>query len=144
MNEIEKLKNGKLIYLSSRICMTKDIGICMSMFGGELLSFLDQSAAIFAAEICDTPHIVTRNMSNVDFITPVKVGNIIKIYGGIERIGNTSLVLNMEIRKHNVHTEGEVMVLKCDMTFVKIDEEGSPIPISDRIKKKFEKNVVDN
>jgi len=137
MNQVEQLKNNEFIYLSNRMCMTMDLGVHNNCFGGTLLGFLDQSAAIFAAEVCDSPHVVTRNMSNVDFIAPVKVGNIMKTYGRIKRIGNTSLTLDMEIRKHNVHNEVESVVLKSEMTFVKIDDEGNPIPISDRIKAKF-------
>lgn len=137
MTQLEQLKKGEFIFLGSKVCMTKDLGLHNLMFGGVLLSELDSYSAIFASEICDSPHVVTRNISNVDFVSPVKVGNIIKIYGKIKQFGNTSLTLLMEIRKHNVHTEGEVMVLKSEITFVKIDDEGTPIPISDRIKTKF-------
>lgn len=137
MTQLEQLKKGDYIYLSSRVCMTKDLGIHGNCFGGVLLSFLDENSAVFAAEICDDPHVVTRNISNVDFVAPVKVGNIIKIYGKIKRFGTTSMTLEMEIRKHNVHTEGESTAVRAELTFVKIDDEGTPIPISDRIKIKF-------
>jgi len=136
-NQIDSLKNGKLIYLSSKICMTGDLGLHQNMFGGVLLSFLDENSAIFACEICDSTAMVTRCIDKVEFEKPVKAGQIIKIYGGIDRIGNTSITLNMEIRKHNVHTEAELLVLRTKITFVKIDDDGSPIPISDRIKTKF-------
>jgi acyl-CoA thioesterase YciA len=137
MGQLEDLINKKMIFLGSRICMTKDIGIHNNMFGGELLGTLDAHSAIFAAEICDSPLVVTRCIEKVEFDRPVKVGQIIKIYGGIDKIGNTSITLNIEIRKHNVHTEAEQIVLKTKITFVKVDDEGSPIPISDRIKAKF-------
>ncbi len=135
--QIEELKNKQLIYLASRICMTKDVGIAGNFFGGYLLSIVDESGLIFASEICDSPSMVTRCIEKVEFEKPVKVGQIIKIYGGIDKIGNTSITLNIEMRKHNIHTEAELTVLKTKITFVKVDDEGSPIPISDRIKKKF-------
>lgn len=137
MTQIELLKNKGMIYLSSKICMTKDVGIAGNYFGGYILSLLDEQSVIFAAEICDSPSMVTRCIEKVEFEKPVKVGQIIKIYGGIEKIGNTSITLNVEMRKHNIHTEAEVIVLKTKITFVKVDDDGTPIPISDRIKEKF-------
>ena len=117
--------------------MGKDMGLANTLFGGIILSILDEQAAIFASEICDSPKMVTRCIEKVEFEKPVRVGQIIKVYGGIENIGNTSITLNMEIRNHNIHTEAELIVLKTKITFVKIDDDGSPIPISDRIKEKF-------
>jgi hypothetical protein len=52
-------------------------------FGGILLSHVDEIAAFFASEICDTPFMVTRSLA-ADFLKPMKVGNVIKTYCGIE------------------------------------------------------------
>lgn len=136
MGQLEDLINKKMIFLGSKMCMTKDVGVSGNLFGGNMLSYLDEYSSIFACEICDSL-VVTRCIEKVEFDRPVKVGQIIKIYGGLEKIGNTSLTLNIEIRKHNVHTEAEQIVLKTKITFVKVDDEGCPIPISDRIKAKF-------
>ncbi len=139
--DIQRLCEGKLVYRNSKLCMTKDLGLHGNMFGGKMMALLDEVASIFASEICDTPRIVTKKIEEVIFNRPVKVGQIIKIYCGIERIGNTSLTLNIEARVYNVYTEQESLVCSTRMMFVKIDNEGNPIPISEKIKTKFEKRV---
>jgi acyl-CoA thioesterase YciA len=135
-NEIEALKKGELICRNSSFCMTKQVGTHGNMYGAELMEELDRVCAVFVAEVCDTPLIVTKSM-NIEFIAPVKVNQIIKTYVGIETIGRTSITLNMEIRKHSVHTEKEVVVLKAQAVFVRIDEEGYSIPINDNVRKKY-------
>jgi acyl-CoA thioesterase YciA len=117
--------------------MTKDLGVHNNAFGGILLSHIDEIGAFFAAEICDTPMMVTRSM-DAEFLIPMKVGNVIKTYCGIESIGNTSIAVIVEMRKYNLRSEAEVVCLRAKATFVRIDEEGSSIPIGQTIKKKYE------
>lgn len=135
--EIEEIKKGNLIYRGAKLCMVKNLGVHGNMFGGDLLSIIDEAAAALACEVCDTPHMVTRMMEKVEFSTPVKEGNMIKIYGGVAKIGNTSVTLKLELRRYNVYTEQEKVACGTTIVFVRIDEDGNPIPISERIKKKF-------
>ena len=137
---IEILRQGGLIMRSTWICMTKDLGVHSNAFGGILLSHVDEVAAVFAAEICDTPLMVTRRM-DADFLIPMKVGNVIKTYCGIESIGNTSIDIIVEMRKYNLRSEAEVVCLRAKTTFVRIDEEGSAIPIYDHIKDKYKSRL---
>jgi acyl-CoA thioesterase YciA len=139
--EIKGLCDGKLVYRNSKLCMTKDLGLHGNMFGGKMMSLLDEVTSIFACEICDTPKMVTKKIEEVIFERPVKVGQIIKIYCGIEKIGNTSLTLNVEARSYNVYTEIENLVCTTRMIFVRIDDDGAAIPISDRIKEKFKRSI---
>jgi acyl-CoA thioesterase YciA len=134
---VEILREGGMVMRSTWICMTKDLGVHHNAFGGILLSHVDEIAAAFAAEICDTPFMVTRTM-NADFLVAMKMGNVIKTYCGIESIGNTSLTINVEMRKYNVRSEAEVVCLRVVTTFVRIDEDGSAIPIGDSIKRKYD------
>ena len=139
--EIKGLCDGRLVYRNSKLCMTKDLGLHGNMFGGKMMALLDEVTSIFACEICDTPKMVTKKIEEVIFERPVKVGQIIKIYCGIEKIGNTSLTLNVEARSYNVYTEVEALVCSTRMIFVRIDDDGAAIPISDRIKEKFKKSI---
>jgi acyl-CoA thioesterase YciA len=136
-SNVEILRQGGMVMRSTWICMTKDLGVHNNAFGGILLSHIDEIGAFFAAEICDTPMMVTRSM-NAEFLIPMKVGNVIKTYCGIESIGNTSITVIVEMRKYNLRSEAEVVCLRAQATFVRIDEEGSSIPIGQSIKKKYE------
>lgn len=119
--------------------MTKNIGINGNLFGGEILSWIDQAAAAFATEKCYTPHVVTGTMEQVVFKSPVKVGEIIKLYGEIISIGNKSITLKIEARNFSPYTHEEHTVCCTDMTFVRIDPtSGKSIPISKHVKLRFE------
>lgn len=114
-----------------------DLGFHGNLFGGKLLAWLDASAAGYAMQVCDTPRMVTIKIDECVFKKPAKEGQLLKIYGDVKRIGNTSITLYMEARAHNVYSGEQKIVLSTNITFVRIDETGDPIPISDRVKDKY-------
>ena len=124
--------------VTTKICMAFEIGVHGNLFGGTLMSILDESAAAYSCQICDSAKMVTMKIEEVIFKSPIKVGNLIKIYASVEKFGNTSVTINLEARKHNVHTGKQEIVCSTKMVFVKLDEEGSSIPISDRVKTRYE------
>jgi acyl-CoA thioesterase YciA len=120
--------------ISTHICKGSEIGVHNNMFGGSLMATLDESAGAFTSQLCDTPRMVTKKVEEIVFMEPVKVGNILKIYGEPVKIGTTSVTVALEVRKHNVYTGVQKVVCSTKMVFVKIDEEGCPVPISDKAK----------
>jgi acyl-CoA thioesterase YciA len=120
--------------ISTHICKGSEIGVHNNMFGGSLMAYLDESAGAFASQLCDTPRMVTKKVEEIVFMEPVRVGNILKIYGEPVRVGNSSVSVGLEVRKHNVYTGVQKVVCLTKMVFVKIDEEGCPVPISDKAK----------
>lgn len=125
--------------ISSHICMTRNIGINGNLFGGEILSWIDSAAAAYATEKCYTPHVVTGTMEKVVFKSPVKVGEIIKLYGEILEIGNKSITIRIEARNFSPYTHEEHIVCCTDVVFVRIDPtSGKSIPISKHVKLRFE------
>ena len=66
-----------------------------------------------------------------------KEGNIIKVYANVKEFGNTSVTLYIEVRKHNVYTGNQEVVIHTNIKFVRIDEEGHPIPVSERVKNRY-------
>lgn len=127
--------------ITTRVCMASQIGVHGNLFGGEMLSILDESGAVYCCQICDTPRMVTKKIEEVIFQRPVKTGNLIKIYGGVEKIGTTSITINLEARKHNVYTGAQDLVCSTKMVFVRIDDEGAPVPISERVKKRYDDRI---
>jgi acyl-CoA thioesterase YciA len=133
---IKLIRNGELICRNSQFCKGKQIGVHGRMFGADQLEEIDSVCAVFAAEICDTPWIVTKSM-NVEFVKEILPNQIYKTYVGIKKIGNTSIILNVEIRTHSVDTEKEVLALKSEAVFVRINEYGEAIRINDNVRTKF-------
>jgi len=123
--------------ISTHPIKKSDLGFHANLFGGKLLAWLDASAAAYAMEVCDTPRMVTVKIDECIFKKSAKEGQLIKIYGSVDKIGTTSIKLYMEARSHNVYSGNQVIILSTNITFVRIDENNEPIPISERVKSKF-------
>ena len=132
----EKLQKIMQI-LNTHPVKKSDLGFHGNLFGGKLLAWLDASAAAYAAQCCDTPRMVTVSIDKCEFKRPAKEGQLIKIYGAIEKIGGSSITLKLEARSHNVYDGRQAIILSTFITFVRIDEQGESIPISDRVKEKY-------
>jgi acyl-CoA thioesterase YciA len=118
-----------------------DLGFHGNLFGGKLLAWIDSAAAGYSMQLCDSPRMVTVSIDKCYFEKPAKEGQLLKIYGYPNKLGNTSLTLYMEARAHNVYTGNQIVVLKTNIRFVRIDEEGNPIPINEKGKNRITKLI---
>jgi acyl-CoA thioesterase YciA len=121
--------------ITSKICMAKDIGIHGNLFGGILMAWIDEAAAAFATEYCYTPNMVTLRVGELYFKKPVKSGNHLRIYGEVKHMGTTSVTLNIEVRKYNLYSGDETVVCTTTLTFVRIDDDGTPTPIGETVRR---------
>lgn len=125
-------------YITQHPIKKSDLGFHGNLFGGKLLAWLDAAAAGFAAEFCDTPRMVTKAIDKCIFNKPAREGQLLKIYGKVDSVGSTSITLKLEARSHNVYNGKQNVILATNITFVRIDEMGEPIPISERVRWKHE------
>ena len=79
---------------------------------------------------------VTKSIDECIFNRPAREGQLLKIYGEVLKIGNTSISLRLEARSHNVYNGKQNVILATNITFVRVDELGEAIPISERVKTK--------
>lgn len=101
------------------------------------MSIIDDAAASYASQICDTPSLVTIKFDGLVFKKPVHIGSILKLYGNVVRFGKTSVELYIEVRKHNVYTGEQNIVTHTNVTMVRVDEESKSIPISELVKRRY-------
>jgi len=123
--------------ITTKTALASDMGVSNNLFGGVMLSWLDLAGAAYAAQLTDSPRLVTVKFEEVIFNMPVKVGNLIKIYGEVVKFGETSITIHLEARKHNVENGDQFCVCDTKVVFVKINEEGTPCKISDRVKVRY-------
>ena len=123
--------------ITTYICKKGDIGVHDNMFGGTILSLIDDAAASYASQICDTQKIVTLKIDELVFKKPVRVGSILKIYGQVVSFGNTSVTITIDVRKHSVYTGQQETVTHTKMVFVRIDDDGKPRPIHQHVKDRY-------
>ncbi len=125
--------------ISTHPVKKSDLGFHGNLFGGKLLAWIDAAGAAYAAQACDTPRMVTICIDECVFKRPAKEGNLLKIYGEVSKVGNTSISLLVEARSHNVYDGRQNTILSTVITFVRIDEQGTSIPISERVRERFNK-----
>lgn len=126
--------------ISTHPIKKSDLGFHANLFGGKLLAWLDAAGAAMAMEVADTPRMVTVKIDECIFKRPAKEGQLLKLYGKVSAIGNTSVTLYVEARAHNVYSGSQSVVLSTKIKFVRIDENNDPIPISERVKSKYKTN----
>ena len=127
--------------ISTHPIKKSDLGFHGNLFGGTLLKYIDSDASGLAMQLCDSPMVVTKSLDECVFHKPGKEGQLLKIYGAPFSIGNTSLTLYLEARSHSVYTGKQTILLTTKITFVRIDEEGNPIPISDRARNRINRII---
>jgi acyl-CoA thioesterase YciA len=131
------MEEDRMELLNTHPIKKSDLGFHGNLFGGKLLAWLDASAAAYAMQVCDTPRMVTIKIDECVFKKPAKEGQLIKIYGEVKSFGYTSLTIYMEARSHNVYSGKQNVILSTNIKFVRIDEMGDSVPISERVKTKY-------
>ena len=122
--------------IAKKIVMARDIGIHGNLFGGTLMAWIDEAAAAFATEYCCTPNMVTVKVDQFLFKRPLKAGNHLRLYGQVTRLGTTSITLAVEARKYNLYSGEETMICSTAVTFVRIDDDGTPTPIGETVRRR--------
>ena len=138
MKETIKINNNDYEYISGFICMTKMIGVHNNLFGGELLSKIDEAGAMYVSEKIDSPYVVTLKIGELIFKEPIRVGHLVKIYGRVISIGNSSITIEMIVNRHKPETGKQKIACSTEIVFVHIDPvDGETVPIKKSIKEKF-------
>lgn len=130
--------------ISTHYVMAKQVGYHGNLFGGIMLSWIDEAGAAFACQIADTGRMVTKYMSEVNFERAVRPGQLIKIYGRCLDIGKTSVTIEIEARRHSIYNGTQKSVCKCSMVFVRIDGDGEPVPVAPHIHAKLKRDKNEN
>jgi len=110
-----------------------------TLFGGKLLAWIDEELALYSIIQLENSRIVTKYMSEINFRSSAKQGDIIEIGIDVVKFGNSSLTLKCEAR--NMMTR-ETIITIDSITMVGLDEEGKPKPhgktqieyVADRLK----------
>ncbi len=107
------------------------------IFGGWIMSQMDIAGGIIAKERAGS-RVVTVAVESLQFIRPVRVGDIICTYGRIRKEGTTSVTVSLEVwvrpKVKPPQTEGEIQqVTKAAFTYVAVDQQGKSQPLQARL-----------
>ena len=103
----------------------EDLNAHNTLFGGRLLSWIDEEAAIYTTIQLCTNSVVTKYISEINFVNSAKQGDIVELGIKAIRFGTTSLSLMCEVR--NKITQKTILTID-KFVFVSVDAEGKPVP----------------
>ncbi len=95
-----------------------------TLFGGRLLQWIDEEVALYAIIQLEIPKTVTKFMSEIDFVSSAKQGDIIEIGIEVVKFGRSSITLNCEVR--NKITQKTIIAID-KIIMVSLDEDGKPV-----------------
>ena len=111
------------------IMMPKDTNALGTIFGGIILSYIDQAGAVEAHQHA-AGRLVTVAMNGVEFHQPVFVGDLVSFYCGTLRVGRTSITVKVVVEAQRARSRGErVKVTEAEVVYVHVDDRGEPTPI---------------
>ncbi len=131
-------------YVATKICRTSEIGLNGNLFGGTMLSWLDEAGAAFAGYLCRTPNMVTLKMDEVLFKKPVKISHHVRLYARVTHVGVSSLAITVEARRFDFAKELEEIVCSTRIVYVKIDAEGRAMPIEERLRATMDRESLND
>lgn len=105
-----------------------DINSNGHIFGGWVLSQMDIAGGIVAARAADGP-VATVAIETMKFIAPILIGDLISVYGRVERRGRTSVAIRLDVLADRKDHVEPVRVTSGVFTFVAIDELARPRPL---------------
>lgn len=112
-------------FYTRKLIRPEDLNSNGTLFGGSLLRWIDEEAAIYTIIQLENSKVVTKFMSEINFVSSARQGDIIEM--GIEAVnfGKTSITLSCEVRNKITHKS----ILTIDkMVFVNVNEAGEATP----------------
>ncbi len=112
-------------FFSRKLIKPQDLNAHGTLFGGTVLSWIDEEAAIFVLCQLGKGNIVTKYMSEINFVSSAKLGEVIEIGMETVKFGTTSITVKCEVRTK--FTKNTIITID-EIVFVHVDDFGRPKP----------------
>lgn len=119
------------------VAMPSDTNTAGNIFGGWILSRIDQAGAIAAREL-SPQRVVTISMKEVVFKEPVFIGDLVSCYAKVKKVGNTSITVRVEVMVERINENGfheNIHVTSACVVYVSVDKNGDKKAIDPELKK---------
>jgi acyl-CoA hydrolase len=112
-------------FYSRKLIKPGDLNANNTLFGGALLKWIDEEAGIYAMTKLDTVKVVTKFISEINFVSSARQGDVIEIGLEFLAIGTTSITFKCAVR--NIFTKKTILAID-KIVFVKVDHNERPVP----------------
>ncbi len=113
---------------TARLMMPTDANVLGNVFGGAIMRYMDEVAAIVAWRHAGK-NVVTASIDRMNFYAPVFVGNLLIMKASVNYVGTTSMEIGVRIEAQDPTTRKGTHTGSCYLTYVALNEKGKPTPI---------------
>jgi acyl-CoA hydrolase len=107
----------------TEIILPNDTNMLGNLLGGRLMHFIDLTGAMAAYRHART-HVVTASMDHIDFIQPVRLGDLVTLKSSVNRAFTSSMEVGVRVWAENTRTGSVAHVASAYMVYVAVDEHG--------------------
>ncbi len=108
-----------------KLVKPEDLNSNGTLFGGKVLAWIDEEAALYTIVQLENAKIVTKYISEINFMSAAKQGDVVEIGIEVVKFGKTSLTLNCEVRNKMNH---ETIITVDNIIMVNLGDNGKPTP----------------
>ena len=112
----------------NEIVLPNDANPLNSLLGGRLMHWIDLAGAL-AAHRHSRNYVVTASVDHMDFLVPVRVGDLVILRSSVNRVFRSSMEVGVKVWVENYISDHSLHVSSAYLTFVAVDKEGHPVPV---------------
>ncbi len=112
----------------SELALPNDANGLGNLLGGKIMHLVDLAGAIAAMKHCRNP-VVTASVDHMDFIHPVRIGQLVRLRASVNRAFRTSMEVGVKVWVEDLLTGAEQHVSSAFLTFVAITREGGRVEV---------------
>ncbi len=122
--------------ITQQVCLTQHVGTKEILFGGQMLAWADVAASLWCMRLARSDRMITVHMSDVDFLAPVRVGDIVEFFGESYRTGRTSVTVRIMVMIYDPRTTQTMEAFRYTTVMVNIDRNLRPKPLPPELQNK--------
>lgn len=115
--------------ISTKLVLPPDTNHMQTIFGGKVLAYIDEIAAITAMKQAQTA-VVTASIDSVDFVSSATVGDVLELEAVVSSTGRTSMEIFVSVHSTDLETGAKKLTTESFLTFVAMDEDNKPVEIA--------------
>ncbi|WP_172370739.1 acyl-CoA thioesterase [Sporosarcina jiandibaonis] len=126
MSETRSMSQSRTI--QTKLVLPPDTNHLQTIFGGKVLAYIDEIAAITAMKHSNTA-VVTASIDRVDFVSSAYVGDVLELEAVVSSTGRTSMEVHVLVHSTNLLTGVKKLTTESFLTMVAMDENKKPTPV---------------
>ncbi|MDQ0298930.1 acyl-CoA hydrolase [Salibacterium salarium] len=114
--------------IQTRLVLPPDTNHLQTIFGGKVLAYIDEIAALSAMKHSNSV-VVSASIDSVDFLSAAKAGDALELEAFVTSTGRTSMEVFVKVYANNLLTGDKQLTTESFLTMVAVDGEGNPIEV---------------